>query len=167
MHFPFHRLNERLERIEKIMADLLTGFNDLTKVINALVAEDASVVAAIKDLQAQVGAGSPVTGDQLEALATQVSTVVSDLSAAIKPLAPVITSAATASGTNGTAFSFTFTASGSKSTWSLSAPISNLSFDGTTGVLSGTPNAAGTFTATVTATNPEGSAMQDFTLTVA
>lgn len=65
--------------------DIKTGYDDLKASVDALVAEDASVVTAIKDLQAQVAAGTPVTGDQLETLAGLIKGVGSDLTAAIGP----------------------------------------------------------------------------------
>lgn len=68
--------------------DLQTGYNDLKASVDALVAEDASVVTAIKDLQTQVAAGTPVTGDQLETLAGLVKGVGSDLATAIGPPPP-------------------------------------------------------------------------------
>lgn len=90
---------EGIERLEKLMIPVSQGFTDLQTAITALqtavgilAAEDASVVTDIKGLTAQVAAGEPVTGDQLEALATgvnaavaQVTGVSNDLQAAIAP----------------------------------------------------------------------------------
>lgn len=85
------RIIRSLERIEKFMASLSQGFTDLTTAVNALTAEEGSVVSAIQALQAQVAAGTPVTGDQLESLVTQINSVSTGLQAAIAP--PVTTSA--------------------------------------------------------------------------
>ncbi|HUN06756.1 MAG TPA: putative Ig domain-containing protein, partial [Aggregatilineales bacterium] len=85
------------------------------------------------------------------------------------PVAPSITSAAPASGTVGTAYSHTYTASGT-------APISFTLTSGalppgltltTAGVLSGNPTTAGTFTGTVTASNGVApNASQPFSITI-
>lgn len=78
-------VNTIIEKENQLMASVSVGFTDLTNAVNALVAEEGSVVTAIQALQAQVVAGSPVTGDQLEALATQVQSATSGLAAAIAP----------------------------------------------------------------------------------
>ncbi|HUN06755.1 MAG TPA: putative Ig domain-containing protein, partial [Aggregatilineales bacterium] len=85
------------------------------------------------------------------------------------PVAPSITSAAPASGTVGTAYSHTYTASGT-------APISFALTSGalppgltlsSAGVLSGNPTTAGTFTGTVTASNGVApNASQPFSITI-
>lgn len=74
------------------LTDLQAAVTGLQTANTALVAEDASILAAVKALQAQVAAGSPVTNDQLEAIATQVNAasaqvtgVTNDLTAAIAP----------------------------------------------------------------------------------
>lgn len=76
-------------------------------------------------------------------------------SAAIPPLA--ITSAAPDAGTVGVPYSFTFTATGGVPpyTWSVTAGAleSGLSLDPTSGILSGTPTAAGDATYTITVTD--------------
>ena len=71
------------------MVPLQTGFNDLTAAVNALSTE-----ADIAALQAQIAAGNPITGDQLEALATQVSGITSGF------VSVVGTSTATGTGTS-------------------------------------------------------------------
>lgn len=76
------------------------------------------------------------------------------------PTAPVITSASTATGTVGSAFSFTLTASGTGSTFTATGLPSTLSLNPTTGVISGTPAAPGTYTVQVRATNGVGTGPQ-------
>jgi len=67
----------------------------------------------------------------------------------------------------GTAPSYTVTASGSPApTFSDPGDLDGLSIDPNSGALSGTPTTTGSFTSTVTATNQFGSASQTFTLTV-
>jgi hypothetical protein len=82
--------------------------------------------------------------------------------------APTITSASSTSLTAGLAGTFTVTASGTPApTFIDPGPLDGLTLDATTGVLSGTPTAAGTFTSTITASNGVASpATQSFTLTV-
>jgi len=55
------------------MSDLITGYNDLSAAIGTLSSVEVTIVAEIQALQAQVANGSPVTGDQLDALASEVS----------------------------------------------------------------------------------------------
>jgi|GEM_PF-495681 len=71
-------------------------------------------------------------------------------------------------GTIGTAYSFTYTASGSPTptfTVSAGALPTGLSLS-SAGVISGTPTVTGTFTGTVKATNTAGNVTQDFSITV-
>ncbi len=83
--------------------------------------------------------------------------------------APAITSAASATFTTGTAGSFTVTATGYPApTFTRTGTLpTGVTFNGTSGVLSGTPSKTGTYTLTFTATNSVGtSTAQTFTLTV-
>ncbi len=67
-----------------------------------------------------------------------------------------ITSASAIMGPAGSAFSYTLTASNSPMTFTLSGVPAGLEVNSTTGVLSGTPTTAGTYTLTATATNALG-----------
>lgn len=78
------------------MSDIVTGFNDLTAAIGTLSSVEATVVAEIVALQAQVAAGSPVTGDQLDALASEVSGITAGFQA---PFAGTSTGTGTATST--------------------------------------------------------------------
>jgi len=81
---------------------------------------------------------------------------------------PVISSASSASGTAGTAFTFNVTASNSASSFAATGLPSGLSINAASGVISGTPSTAGTFTATITAANASGtSAPANLVLTIA
>src|SRR5204862_171628 len=80
---------------------------------------------------------------------------------------PVITSALTASGTVGTAFSYTITATNSPTSFNAAGLPAGLSVNTTNGVISGTPTAAGTSNVTLSATNTGGTGTATLTLTIA
>ncbi len=81
--------------------------------------------------------------------------------------APVITnSPLTASGTIGTAFSFTITASGTPTSYTASALPSGLVLNATTGAITGTPTTAATTAVLLGATNGTGTGNATLTITV-
>jgi uncharacterized protein YhjY with autotransporter beta-barrel domain len=84
------------------------------------------------------------------------------------PPAPVITSANSTTATGGQFFSFQVTASNIPASFAATGTLpTGVSFNTSTGVLSGTPTQAGTFPLSITATNSSGtSAAQPFTLQV-
>lgn len=82
-------------------------------------------------------------------------------------LVPVVNSAASASGQVGVAFSYQITASNAALVYGASGLPAGLSLDDTTGILSGQPTAAGTFTVTLMATNSAGTGTASLTLTIA
>jgi len=79
----------------------------------------------------------------------------------------VITSATTANGNVGTAFSYQITASNSPTSFGATGLPAGLSVNSTTGVISGTPTATGTSTVTLSATNAGGTGNATLTLTIA
>ncbi|MEO8616839.1 MAG: LamG-like jellyroll fold domain-containing protein [Luteolibacter sp.] len=79
---------------------------------------------------------------------------------------PVITSATTATGTNGSAFSYTITASNSPSSYSASGLPTGLSVNPSNGLISGTPSVTGAFNAIINATNAGGTGNASLTITV-
>ena len=80
--------------------------------------------------------------------------------------APVITSATTASGTVGIAFSYQITAANSPTSYGATGLPSWLSVNTTSGLISGTPPAAGTSSVTLSATDAGGTGNATLTLTV-
>jgi fibronectin type 3 domain-containing protein len=88
------------------------------------------------------------------------------LTLTISVLAPVITSAASASGTVGSAFSYQIAASNSPTSYAATGLPAGLSVSTTTGLISGTPTAGGTSTVTLSATNSGGTGSAKLTLTI-
>ncbi len=80
--------------------------------------------------------------------------------------APVISSAATASGTTGAAFTYSITASNAPSSFSASPLPAGLTVNASTGIVSGTPTTAGTYTVTAAATNSTGTGTKQVTITI-
>jgi hypothetical protein len=88
------------------------------------------------------------------------------IAAAVAP-PPVITSATTATGTAGSAFSYQITASNSPTSYGAAGLPAALSVSSITGLISGMPTASGTSTVTLSATNSGGTGTATLTLTVA
>jgi hypothetical protein len=80
--------------------------------------------------------------------------------------APVVSSAATATGATGAAFSYTITATNTPTSYNATGLPAGLSVNTTTGVISGTPTTAGTFTVTISATNAGGTGTKTLTITI-
>src|SRR5437764_7072208 len=88
------------------------------------------------------------------------------LTLTIKPPPPVITSATTASGTVGIAFSYQITATNNPTSFNATGLPAGLTVNTSTGLISGTPTTAGTYTVTISATNAGGTGSATLTLTV-
>lgn len=80
--------------------------------------------------------------------------------------APVITSSLTASGNQGSPFTYTITATNSPTSYNATGLPTGLSIDTVTGIISGTPTVTGSFNITITATNGIGSDNQTLVLTL-
>lgn len=85
---------------------------------------------------------------------------------AIQP-APVITSALETSGSRGSSFSYQITATNDPTSFSASGLPSGLSFNTSSGLISGTPEADGSFNVQIRATNSTGSDQATLVITVA
>lgn len=84
----------------------------------------------------------------------------------ILPAAPVLTSAASASGQVGVAFGFQIVAANAPASYSATGLPAGLSLDPASGLISGAPMAAGTFAAAVSATNAGGTGSQALLVSV-
>jgi uncharacterized repeat protein (TIGR03803 family) len=80
--------------------------------------------------------------------------------------APAITSAATTNVVVGTSFSYQITATNSPTSFTALSLPSGLTFDSTTGMISGTPTSVGTYSVPITATNASGTSSSVLNLTV-
>lgn len=80
--------------------------------------------------------------------------------------APTITSTLTASGAQGSPFSYTITATQTPTSYNATGLPAGLSINTTTGVISGTPTLAGTYNVTISATNSVGTDNQTLVITV-
>jgi hypothetical protein len=83
------------------------------------------------------------------------------------PATPAITSANSASGTAGSAFSYQIVASNKPASYAAAGLPAGLSVNIATGLISGTPATAGTSTVSVSATNSSGTGNATLTLTIA
>jgi len=106
----------------------------------------------------------PITATN--ALGTDTKTLVVTILPAL-PI-PVISSAPTASGTRGSAFTYQMTASNSPTSYSVSGTLPNgLALNTATGLISGTPAASGVFNLQVGATNGGDPGTRSLVLTIA
>jgi Domain of unknown function (DUF4082)/Bacterial Ig domain/Putative Ig domain len=100
------------------------------------------------------------------AAGTGSATLVLTINVAPPPAPPIITSALTASGTVGAAFSYTITASNNPTRFNTTGLPAGLSVNTTTGLISGTPTAAGMSNVALSATNAAGTGSATLALTI-
>ena len=86
---------------------------------------------------------------------------------AFNPQAPVITSALTTSGNQGTPFLYQITATNNPTTYNVTGPcIPSVGVSFASGQISGTPSSQGTFTCAITATNEYGTGSAQLVVTI-
>ncbi|MGO8817909.1 MAG: beta strand repeat-containing protein [Terriglobia bacterium] len=108
-------------------------------------------------------ATSTVTLSATNSTGTGNATLTLSIAAAL----PVITSATSASGKVGSAFSYQITATNSPTSYGATGLPAGLTVSSTTGLISGTPTAAATSTVTLSATNSTGTGNTTLTLSIA
>ena len=106
---------------------------------------------------------SNMTISATNATGTGSATLVITINAAA---APVITSALTASGTVGSAFSYQITAANGPSSYNATGLPAGLSINTGTGLISGTPSGTGTSNVSISATNAGGTDTETLVLTI-
>jgi hypothetical protein len=79
---------------------------------------------------------------------------------------PVITSSLTASGNQGSAFTYTITATNTPTSYNATGLPAGLTIDTVTGIISGTPTTTGTTNVTISATNAYGTDTQTLVITI-
>jgi hypothetical protein len=136
-------------------------------------------VATLDDVQGEivsnaaiVPAGTSSGGVSVYNSGPSATDVILDMNGYFAPpagvvLAPVITSALSAGGSTGNAFSYQITASNSSTSYSAAGLPAGLSVNAATGLISGTPTAVGVSTVTLGATNSAGTGNAILTLTIA
>jgi hypothetical protein len=78
----------RIRRLEKREGYIVGSLQDVQDQVNALVAEDSVVIAALNDLKQKADAGQQVTSEDLQGLHDQIAAEVSKLNDAVQATDP-------------------------------------------------------------------------------
>lgn len=143
----------------------ISGQTGITGTRRYLVVGDIEAGATpTRTITASVAAATDVTttGTESGSASGNTQTIIS-----VSP-APAITSSLVVSGTYGTAFSYSITATNSPTSYNATGLPAGLTINTSTGVISGTPtNTTGSpFTVSITATNASGTDTQNLALTI-
>jgi hypothetical protein len=174
----------------KTLADIdtvITAFGPVLVNLQTTLTNDDSIISqiatAVAALEAAQSGGGDTTTEvaalsalfaQAQTMQAQATTQTAALSTVLKnagvtpPADPVISSALTLSAPlAGPAVSYQITASGSPTGFAATGLPAGLAIDPTTGIISGTPTAAGVSNVTISATNAGGSGTATLVITAA
>ncbi len=146
------------------------SFRYIIRVINETTSFGATGLPAGLSLNSITGviSGTPTAAGTSTITLSAVNTFGTGsltLTLTVNPI-PVVTSAATATATMGQMFSYTITADHATTPFATTELPAGLSLNSATGVISGTPTAAGTSTIKLSASNAFGTVTKTLTLTV-
>jgi hypothetical protein len=153
----------------KVAGDLIYGFcwgDGACTAGSGFAARSTAASNLVEDTTASNPGSYAATGSASDGWTMQMVALKPASSGTAGP-APAITSAATASGTVGSAFSYQITASNSPTSYGATGLPAGLSVNTASGLISGTPATAGTSTVTLSASNSGGTGNATLTLTIA
>jgi formylglycine-generating enzyme len=113
------------------------------------------------------GSSALQSDDRESAVPTTTNSSIGFRVATSTPPAPAITSALSAAGTEGVAFSYQITANNNPTSFNATSLPSGLAISTSSGLISGTPTTSSTFTSTITAIGTSGTATGTLKLTIA
>ena len=146
-------------RVDEVPLPVLTASGRAIDFINTVTVDHTGSYLFIGGSNTVATATGTTVSGQVAVIGTGAGTLA-------PPVAPTITGDLAATATVGTAFTYQITASGAPTSFAAVGLPGGLSVDNATGLISGTPAAAGTFTVALTANNLSGQGSAALTLTV-